>query len=88
MKIMLVIGKPETFMLEHMKKHRGMDPSRTLMVGDRLETDILFGHRGGLHTALVLTGVVSSREEASAFEAVQPDFIFDSIRDLVPSVSM
>lgn len=69
-------------MLEHMKRHHNIDIKRTLMVGDRLDTDILFGNRGGLKTALVLTGVTSKEQVQGCDLSSKPDFIFDSVVDL------
>jgi len=37
----------------------GADPARTLMIGDRLDTDIAGARAAGLASALVLTGVSS-----------------------------
>ncbi|KGL90725.1 SH3 domain-binding protein 1, partial [Charadrius vociferus] len=70
-----------------------VDPSRTLMVGDRLETDILFGKNCGLSTILTLTGV-SRLEEAQAYMAsdsaaakdLVPNYYVDSIADLIPGL--
>ena len=51
-------GKPSAFMLNLLSEHGAVDLSRTLVVGDRLDTDIAFGKAGGAAlTALVLTGV-------------------------------
>jgi len=43
-------------MLDCVKAKVHFDPERTIMVGDRLNTDILFGQNGGLTTLLVFTG--------------------------------
>lgn len=52
-----VIGKPHQPMIDTILASRHLDPARALMVGDRLNTDIAFGKKGGLDTLLVLTGV-------------------------------
>ncbi|KAA1109892.1 hypothetical protein PGT21_001879 [Puccinia graminis f. sp. tritici] len=36
-----------------------LEPSRSCMIGDRLDTDIAFGINGSLSTLLVLTGVIT-----------------------------
>ncbi|XP_042549142.1 chronophin [Dipodomys spectabilis] len=83
----LIVGKPSPYMFECITEHVPMDPARTLMVGDRLETDILFGHRCGMTTVLTLTGV-SRLEEAQAYLAagrhdLVPHYYVESIADLM-----
>jgi 4-nitrophenyl phosphatase len=55
----VVAGKPSLQLLDLIDDGK-LDRSRTCMVGDRLDTDILFGNKGGLRsTLLVLTGISS-----------------------------
>lgn len=52
------------------------------MVGDRLDTDILFGKNGGVGTLLVLTGVTSHEDLANVQADRVPDFVTVSLGDL------
>lgn len=61
----LVMGKPGAAMFEAALAALGTDAPSTLMIGDRLNTDIEGAARLGLQTALVLTGV-STQAEADA----------------------
>lgn len=62
----VVAGKPHLDMLDIIVAAEGLDRSRTVMVGDRLDTDIMFGARGGLASRLlVLTGVNSLADVAA-----------------------
>jgi 4-nitrophenyl phosphatase len=56
-------------------------PGETLVVGDRLETDIAGGQAAGCLTALVLSGVADRK----AAEAWQPgiDYIAEDLASLV-----
>ena len=74
----VVIGKPETPLLVQALHRMGTAPTEAVMIGDRLDTDILAGHRAGMLTVLVLTGV-STREEI-ARAVVRPDLV---VTDLV-----
>lgn len=51
-----VLGKPNKPMLDCIIQKLSLNPERTCMIGDRLDTDILFGINGNLGTLLVLTG--------------------------------
>jgi 4-nitrophenyl phosphatase len=77
----LVIGKPGRPMFEAAVRLLGTSAEQTLMIGDRLATDILGAAQAGLRTALVLTGV-STRAEAAA-SPVQPDGIYNDLPALL-----
>jgi 4-nitrophenyl phosphatase len=80
----IVVGKPQTLMMLKGVEQLGVRPDEAVMVGDRLDTDILSGHKAGLKTALVLTGV-SQREDLVAAE-VLPDFIFADLPALLQAL--
>ena len=52
-----VFGKPNPDGIQAILEDTKSNPNRTVIFGDRLNTDILAGNRAGVKTALVLTGV-------------------------------
>ncbi|WP_408892095.1 HAD-IIA family hydrolase [Paenibacillus taichungensis] len=80
-KASVVIGKPSRYYAEKALQLLDVDRSRCLMIGDRLETDILFGQQNGMKTALVLTGI-SSKEDIGKTDIV-PDYIWPSFNEFI-----
>ncbi|KAG1748416.1 HAD-like domain-containing protein [Suillus paluster] len=77
------IGKPAKTMLDCIQAKVKFDPKRTIMVGDRLNTDILFGQAGGLATLLVLTGITSKQDITGPHASpIVPDYVTQSIGEL------
>jgi 4-nitrophenyl phosphatase len=58
-----IVGKPNPFLIEHCIRKAGVSPAETLVVGDRLDTDIASGIAAGTPTLLVLTGVTETAPE-------------------------
>jgi arabinose operon protein AraL len=79
-KVELVVGKPSPLIVEVALEQLGLPAGECLMVGDRVETDILMGHRAGMTTALVLTGVTRRADLAHA--PAQPDYVLESIAEV------
>jgi 4-nitrophenyl phosphatase len=74
-------GKPLPFMMELSLERLGTKKEETLVVGDRLETDIAAGQAVGCPCALVLSGV-STREQAETW-IPQIDIIADDLSSLI-----
>nr|PNR59316.1 hypothetical protein PHYPA_002107 [Physcomitrium patens] len=79
----LVVGKPSTFMMDCLASEFNIKTSQICMVGDRLDTDILFGQNGGCATLLVLSGVTTLETLQSSENKIQPDFYTNKISDLL-----
>ena len=77
----IIAGKPFPFLMELSLEKLGTSKEETLVVGDRLETDIAAGQSVGCPTALVLSGV-STKAQAEEW-APKMDVIADSLADLV-----
>ncbi|RQG99978.1 HAD-IIA family hydrolase [Natrarchaeobius oligotrophus] len=72
-----ILGKPSSIAATAAMDRLGTEPERTLVVGDRLDTDIALGERAGATTALVLTGIADRSDLSSA--AVEPDYVLESL---------
>ena len=75
-----IVGKPSALMAATVLERLGSSPGDTLVVGDRLETDIRMARSAGLASALVLTG--AARVAPSPLELDRPDFVIGSVREL------
>ncbi len=76
----LLAGKPSPLMMQVALAQLGLPPSRCMIVGDRVETDMRMGQDSGMRTALVLTGV-STRESLRQLPR-QPDLVIESLEQL------
>jgi len=78
------MGKPDRTMIDTVLREIGISADRTIMVGDRLETDIRMAVNAGMSSALVLTGDSQLSDVAACPEENRPTFILKSIDSLIP----
>ncbi|WP_305095365.1 HAD-IIA family hydrolase [Prescottella sp. R16] len=75
------VGKPNPLMMRSALRAIGAHSENTLMIGDRMDTDVVSGLEAGLQTILVLTGI-STRQTVETFP-YRPTLVLDSVADLV-----
>ena len=74
------IGKPNPLMMRSALRFLGAHSEETVMVGDRMDTDVIAGVESGLETILVLTGV--TREEQVSRFPYRPTRIVASVAEI------
>jgi len=84
----IVVGKPGPLMIDYIVDKYSIERARICMVGDRLDTDVLFGQNNGLRSVLVLSGVTSEEKLLSKDNEITPDYYCDSIVDFFVPASV
>ncbi len=79
------IGKPEPTMIEIAIEQTEFTKEQTIILGDRLYTDIASGSNAGIDTALMLSGE-STMDDIEKFEGKAPTYIFDNIRCFLDAI--
>lgn len=77
------VGKPNPLMMRHALKKLGCKREDTVIIGDRMDTDIVAGVESEIETVLVLSGV-TTRENMKRF-AYRPKYILDGVGDIINS---
>lgn len=76
------VGKPNPLMMRSALNYLDVHSEESIMIGDRMDTDVLSGISSGLDTALVLSGV-TTREDVERYP-YRPRWIFESVADIFP----
>ena len=90
-RIAINVGKPSPVLAKWIMREHGLKRDETMMVGDRLDTDVKFGNVGGMKSALVLTGCTTvedieklinkwgNEDEGEEWKHMMPTMIFPHV---------
>jgi NagD protein len=78
------VGKPNPLMMRSALNAIDAHSEATMMIGDRMDTDVVSGLEAGMQTVLVLTGI-TDRAAAERFP-YRPTRILDSVADLIEEI--
>ena len=76
------VGKPNPLMMRAALDRLGVHAADAVMIGDRMDTDVVAGTESGLETILVLTGV-TRREDVARFP-YRPGRVLESVAGIEP----
>ncbi|CAJ0961819.1 unnamed protein product, partial [Mesorhabditis belari] len=83
----LTVGKPYSPAFDYICRRWSIDETRTMMIGDRTNTDVLFGRKHGLKTCLVLSGCHQLKDVQENLSKgklnMVPDFYANSLGSLL-----
>ena len=78
-----IVGKPSPHMAVALLERLGVPARDTLLVGDRLATDVRMANEAGMASALILTGATGLEEVLRSPD--RPDYVIEHLGDLLPT---
>ncbi len=78
-----LVGKPSEYAMDVLRDEWSLMPDNTVMIGDNIESDIVFGNKLGYMTGLVLggTSVPSDLDEVDGFKT--PNVVFREFKRII-----
>jgi len=80
-KPLAVYGKPHPWMIEEVIRRQKCSRSKMILIGDRLQTDILMAKASKIQSLLVLSGETKLRDLKNS--KVRPDFVLSSVSNIL-----
>ncbi len=80
-KVAYYLGKPNPLMMKSGIKILGVDPDDAVIVGDRMDTDIIAGIESEIETVLVLSGVTTPQTLVKF--PYRPTYIYNGVGDII-----
>jgi HAD superfamily hydrolase (TIGR01450 family) len=77
------VGKPSPHMAATLLERLGVPARDTLLVGDRLATDVRMANEAGMASALILTGTTGLKEALGSSD--RPDYVIEHLGELLPA---
>ena len=78
-----IVGKPSPHMAAALLERLGVPARDTLLVGDRLATDVRMANEAGMASALILTGTTGLEEALGSSD--RPDYVIEHLGELLPA---
>ena len=79
----ICVGKPSKELGNNIITKFNLNPSKTIMIGDRIDSDLYFGKNAGFKTCIVLSGVTDLEMLQELDPERKPDFYANSIASLL-----
>jgi len=76
-----IIGKPSKRFINDLLRKHGAGPDNAMIIGDRLDTDIIMGNQAGITTVLTMTG--AHKNDDISLSKIKPSHIVKSINEVI-----